>query len=113
MKISVKKLRPDLVFVENVTAADLTAEAISVQARRAGVHLFTAPGKANVCSAEGYVVVQALQEGPLEIDFGTACRVVDMLTGEPVGHGPVVTRRFATGECHVYRLLGTGEPSRQ
>ena len=109
----VKKARPDLIFVENVTAADLTAEAISVQARRAGVHLFTAPGKANVCSAEGYVVVQALQEGPLEIDFGTACRVVDMLTGEPVGHGPVVTRRFAKGECHVYRLLEAAEAPRQ
>ena len=35
---------------------------------KAGVHRYTAPGKANICSAEGYLAVQALSDGPFEID---------------------------------------------
>jgi len=83
-----KAARPDATFVENVTPADITAAAIAERARKAGVHLYTAPGKANVCAAEGYVHVQALQAGPLTIDLG---------------NGSIRTETFKRGENRLFR----------
>ena len=98
-----KALRPDAVFVENVTPADITAEAIAARAEKAGVHLFTAPGMANVCSAEGVVLVQALQEGPLEIDFGSPGAVHDALSDAFVCNGPKAVLSFRLGETRLFR----------
>ena len=100
---ALKALRPDAVFVENVTPADITAEAIAARAEKAGVHLFTAPGMANVCSAEGVVLVQALQEGPLEIDFGSSGAVHDALSDAFVCNGPKAVLSFRLGETRLFR----------
>lgn len=97
-----KAARPDAVFVENVTANDITAESIAMRAKAAGVHLYTPAGKANVCSSEGYVLVQALEEGPLEIDFGTVTPITDVLTGVTVGRGPRLTLPFRLGETRLF-----------
>ena len=101
---ALKAARPDATFVENVSPADLTAEAIAERARQAGVHCFTAPGAANVCSAEGFLLVQALQEGPLEIDFGGRGAVVDALGGEFVCNGPKASIPFRLGETRIFRM---------
>lgn len=102
---ALKAARPDAVFVENVTPADLTAEAIAAQARKAGVHLYTPPGKANVCSAEGLVLIQALVEGPLTIDFGAMGTVRDFITGKTIGCGPKITIDFRLGETRLFQCL--------
>ena len=99
-----KASHPNVTCVEKMTGADLQAEAIAARAKQAGVHLWTAAGKANVCSAEGFLVVQALEEGPLALDVGAACEVVDFFTGETVGKGPALTLPFRLGETRVFRL---------
>ena len=101
---ALKVARPDATFVENVTPEDITAEAIAARARKAGVHCFTAPGAANVCSAEGIVLVQALKEGPLEIDFGSCGTVRDARDGTVVCNGPKVTLPFRLGETRLFKL---------
>jgi hypothetical protein len=102
---ALKAARPDATFVENVTPEDITAEAIAARAAKAGVHLFTAPGAANVCSAEGIVLIQALKEGPLEIDFGRPATVKDAFSGEFVCDGPKATLQFRLGETRIFRIL--------
>jgi hypothetical protein len=88
--------------VENVTPEDIMAEAISARAEKAGVHRFTEPGAANICSAEGIVLVQALKEGPLKIDFGHCRFIRDALTGEHVdGQKPVP---FRLGEVRLFKM---------
>ena len=101
---ALKAARPDAIFVENVTPEDITAEAIAARAAKAGVHRFTAPGSANVCSAEGIVLIQALKEGPLEIDFGRRATVKDAFSGEFVCDGPKATLQFRLGETRVFRI---------
>ena len=101
---ALKASRPDAIFVENVTPQDVTAEAIAALARKAGIHCFVAPGAANVCSAEGVVLVQALREGPLEIDFGRCGAVRDALNGKFVCDGPKATLPFRLGETRLFRI---------
>ena len=86
------------------SAADMTAEAIARRARAAGVHLYAEPGKAVVCASEGYVVVQARREGPLELDFGDACTVSDALTGAFVCNGPKAVLQFRMGETRLFKV---------
>ena len=105
---ALKAARPDVVFVENVTPQDITAEAIAARAKEAGIHLFTAPGSANVCSSEGIVLVQALKDGPLEIDFGSCGVVKDAINGTFVCNGPKAVLPFRMGET---RLFNVGESS--
>ena len=98
-----KAARPDATFVENVTPQDITAEAIAARAAKAGVHCFVAPGTANICSAEGVVLVQALKDGALEIDFGSPGAVYDALNGEFVCNGPKATLPFRMGETRLFK----------
>ena len=95
------KLLPEI--YENVTPQDITAEAIAARAAKAGVHCFVAPGTANICSAEGVVLVQALKDGALEIDFGSPGTVYDALNGEFVCNGPKATLPFRMGETRLFR----------
>lgn len=97
-----RKRQGATVFVAD-SAADMTAEAIARRARAAGVHLYAEPGKAVVCASEGYVVVQARREGPLELDFGDACTVSDALTGASIGFGPAISVPFKVGETRVFK----------
>ena len=61
------------------------------------------PGKAVVCAAEGYVLVQAQEAGVMPLDFGKAATVEDALTGKTVGEGPVVNVDFRLGETRLFR----------
>lgn len=106
---ALKKSRPDAVFVENVTSGDLQAEAIAARARTAGVHCWVAPGRANICSAEGYLFAQAMVDGPLTVDFGTESEVIDFFTGEVIGRGPILTIPFEPTVCRVFKILPPAE----
>lgn len=99
-----KKSRPETLFVENVTAADMTVEAIAEKARIAGIRPYTRPGVANVNAAEGYVSVFSHIDGPVEMDFGREGRIVDYMTGKLVGNGQKLTTVFRQGETKVYFL---------
>ena len=61
--------------------------------------------KAAVCAAEGYVVVQAREEGPLEIDFSKEGPVVDFPTGKQIGTGPKVSLPFQKGETKIFQVV--------
>ena len=106
---ALKAARPDATFVENVTPEDITAEAIAARAAKAGVHLLTAPNAANVCSAEGIVLVQALKDGPLEIDFGKGGAVHDALTGAFVCNGPKAVLPFRLGQTRLFKTANKCE----
>ena len=98
-----KRAHPAMRVVEAATAYDVTTEKIVEHAKAAGVHFYTQPLKATVCAAEGYVVVQAREEGPLEIDFGGEVAVVDFLTGRQLGRGPKLSVDFVKGETKVFK----------
>ena len=99
-----KRAHPTMRVVEAATPHDVVTEKIVEHAQAAGVHFYTQPLKATVCAAEGYVVVQAREAGPLEIDFGNEDLVVDFLTGKQIGVGPKVSLPFQKGETRIFRL---------
>ena len=99
-----KRAHPTMRVVEAATPYDVVTEKIVEHAKAAGVHFYTQPLKATVCAAEGYVVVQAREAGPLEIDFGNEDLVVDFLTGKQIGVGPKVSLPFQKGETRIFRL---------
>jgi len=84
--------------------AHLQPAFVTAVARRSGVHLYAQPRQATVCAAEGVVAVQAQVEGPLELDFGAAGTVTDLLTGKAVGTGPRLRVPFEKGELRVFRV---------
>ena len=63
---ALKAARPDAVFIEQPTAEDLKAESIAARACAVGAHLYVRPNVANVCAAEGYVMIQAQAGGTLD-----------------------------------------------
>ena len=101
----IRKMRPQTRVVVAETKYDVVAEKIVEYAKVAGVHFYTPPLKATVCAAEGYVVVQAREEGPLEIDFGKEGAVVDFLTGKQLGTGPKVSLPFKKGETKIFQVV--------
>ncbi|MBO7721677.1 MAG: hypothetical protein J6T01_04635 [Kiritimatiellae bacterium] len=101
---ALKAARPAAVFVVNPGPADLTPAAIAANVRRAGGRVYVAPGTANLCAAEGFVMVQALKDGPVEIDFGSGGEVRDFFSGSVVGEGPRVTARFRRGQTRVFEI---------
>lgn len=54
-------------------------------------------------AAEGYVLVCAMEKGPLELDFGQKGQITDALTGAKVGEGPLLTVAFRKGETRIFR----------
>lgn len=95
-----------LVF-EAKTPNDLKAGRIAEIARKAGVHLYSAPGDAVVCAAEGFVAVQARRAGPLKLDFGACLRAVDIVSGEEFRECGPANVNFALGETRIFVLLGS------
>jgi len=71
-------------------------------ARTAGVHLFT-EGQAAICAAEGYLSLQAHEDGPLVINTGKKGAVVDALDGKALGEGPELTLMLKKGEVRVIK----------
>ncbi len=97
-----KAARPDAAFLDVATGEELTAANLALCARRAGAHLYTKPGEADIASAEGIVMVQAQKDGPVEIDFGVDAQVRDFLTHAAVGQGPRVKLVFRRGETRIF-----------
>lgn len=102
-RLDALKRRTDMQVVEVESPEELTASAIAERAKAAGVHLYAPPGKAVVCAAEGYVLVQAQEAGVMPLDFGKAATVEDALTGKAVGEGPVVNVDFRLGETRLFK----------
>jgi hypothetical protein len=85
-----------------VGVPQLTPELIRALAQIAGAHLFT-QGKASVWAAEGYLSLQAHQDGPMVINTGKKGTVVDALDGKLLGQGPEVTLILKNGEARVIK----------
>ncbi len=85
-----------------VGVPQLTTELIRALARIAGVHMFT-EGKANVWAAEGYILLQAHDDGPLVINTGKNGTIVDALNSKVLGKGPKLIIVMKKGEVRVIR----------
>ena len=84
--------------------AQLFGGLVRLCAEAAGVHCYTKEGEANVAAAEGFVYVQALVDGPLDVDFGANGEVVDFLSGASLGRGPKLSVPFRKGEARVFKV---------
>lgn len=104
-----KAARPDAIFLDVETGSELTAENIAACARRAGAHLYTTPGSADIASAEGIVMIQAQHDGVLEINFGTDSEIRDFFTGAVCGIGPRLKMAFRLGETRIFDLRQQGD----
>jgi hypothetical protein len=101
---------PALVVRAGTNGADIfsgvpawSPQVVRAIARVAGVHLY-AEVDANVWSAEGYLVVHAMSDGPLQINTGAAASVQDAFTGATVGEGPTVLLDIRAGETRVLTI---------
>ena len=83
----------------------LSSELLRLAARSAKIHLFT-QCDCNVYANGPYLVLHASQDGPLEIDFGRAGPVRDLLTGQRVADGPKFRLSLRKGDT---RILAVGE----
>ena len=98
-----KAEHPNVLVVE-ATTNNVTAEAVADYARKAGVHLYTEPNRASIEAAEGYLMVQARQTGPLTVDFGVTGAIRDVLAGNVVGMGPKLTLEMREGEVRLFQI---------
>ena len=85
-----------------VGVPQLTPELVRALARIAGVHLFI-EAKASIWAAEGYLSLQAHEDGPLVVHTGGKGPVVDALDGKTLEEGPNVTLTLKKGEVRVIK----------
>ena len=84
---------------------ELTADVIRRAAKAAGVHLYLKSGNAGVYADAGFVSVQALEDGEVAVDFGETGDIVDAMTGEKVGEGPVLSLSLKAGDARLFRVI--------
>lgn len=81
---------------------ELTPALVRALARLAGVHLFTEVD-ASVWTADPFLSVHALADGPLTVHTGRAQPVTDALDGSVLGAGPDLVLPMRKGETRVLR----------
>ncbi|MEZ0256881.1 MAG: beta-galactosidase [Chthoniobacter sp.] len=86
-----------------VGAPGLTSELLREAARKARVHLYTNVD-CNVYASGPFVALHASQDGPLNLDVGQPGPVKDILSGELLGDGSVLSLRLRRGETRVLRV---------
>ena len=84
---------------------ELTADVIRRAAKAAGVHLYLKSGNAGVYADAGFVSVQALEDGEVAVDFGETGDIVDAMTGEKIGEGPVYSVSLKAGDARLFRVI--------
>ena len=82
----------------------LTADVIRRAAKAAGAHLYLKSGNAGVYADAGLVSVQALEDGEVTLDFGENGEIVDAMTGEKVGQGPLHAVPLKAGDARLFRI---------
>ncbi len=85
-----------------VGTPQLTPELIRALAHSAGVHLYTEKD-AGIWAAESVLSVHDVGVGSLALDIGSNSPVVDALSGEMLGKGPVLYPSLSMGETRVLR----------
>lgn len=83
---------------------ELTADIVRRAAEAADVHIYLKSGKAGVCADAGFVSVQALEDGDVTLDFGETGDIIDAITGEKVGQGPVFAVSLKAGDTRLFRI---------
>jgi hypothetical protein len=78
----------------------LTSELLRLAARTAGAHLIT-QRDCNVHANGPFLSLHAAQDGRLDIDTGRTGPVRDLLTGEKLGDGPVISWDAKFGESKI------------
>ncbi|MCX7046833.1 MAG: beta-galactosidase, partial [Candidatus Sumerlaeota bacterium] len=81
----------------------LSSELLRLAARQAGAHLF-AESDCNIYANGPYLALHASQDGPLEVNFGMARVVNDLLTGERAGQGPRITLPLKKGDTRIFAV---------
>ena len=80
----------------------LTSEILRLAARTAGAHLHTETD-CNVYANGEFVALHAAETGLLKLNLGDSVSVTDALTGEALGHGPMLELRMERGQTRVLR----------
>lgn len=81
----------------------LTTSLLRFAAKRAGVHVWTADDC--VLYANGpFVVLHGTKPEPVRLDTGSGKAVTDVLTGEKLGQGPVLTVPLGFGQTRILRI---------
>ena len=102
-KLEKLKSRKGVRVVEVKKASDLLCDNVAKEAKKAGVHLYAPAGSAFVCAAEGYVVIQALKEGNLSLNF-PSYPVRDVLTGKVFSKDAISNMVFHCGETKIFKI---------
>lgn len=103
-KLDALKSRKGIHVFEPKKGSDLWSGSIAAEAKKAGVHFYAPAGSAFVCAAEGYVVVQALKDGLITLNFKSG-PVVDVLSGEKISDTSTVTIKFSKGETRIFKIF--------
>lgn len=86
-----------------IGAPGITSELLRFAARRAGVHLFTETD-CNVYASGPFVALHTSQDGPIAVNVGKSLPVKDMISGESIGNGPIITLPVHRGETHILKI---------
>jgi hypothetical protein len=80
-----------------------TSQLARALAKAAGVHLYTTTD-ANVWTAEGYLAVHTMSDGPLLLNTGETVPATDAFTGIQLGKGPNISLDARAGETRVLKI---------
>jgi hypothetical protein len=86
-----------------VTAPGLTTELLRLAAKKANAHLFT-DKECNVYASGPFMALHAPQDGEIKLNTGHSAPVIDMLTQQKIGDGPMLTLPLKMGETRVLRI---------
>lgn len=86
-----------------VTAPGLTTELLRLAAKKANVHVFT-DKDCNVYASGPFMALHAPQDGEIKLNTGHSAPVIDMLTQQKIGDGPMLTLPLKMGETRVLRI---------
>lgn len=81
----------------------LNSSLLRLAARKAGVHLYTKKD-CNVYANGSVVVLHGSDSESVDVDFGRSGKIVDLLGGRELGHGPSLTVPLKKGETRVLSI---------
>jgi len=80
-----------------------TSQLARALAKTAGVHLYTTTD-ANVWTAEGYLAIHTMSDGPLLLNTTGTAPVTNAFTGADLGKGPNISLNVNAGETRVLKI---------
>lgn len=86
-----------------VGAPGMTADLLRFAARKAGAHLFTGTD-CNVYANGPFLALHASKDGDIKVNTGYGSAVIDVLTGEEIGKGPIFTLPMKYSQTRILKI---------